>query len=280
MTTGIEVRRAYYEQQRPRESRMALVAPEVRDEGGAEFMLSGYASTTDSPYEVEDWLGAYTETISRGAFGKALQEADDVRLLLNHDGVPLARTRSGTLALREVTDPLTDPQGRGQTGLWCQARIDASSPLAQTVRSAMVRGDLSEMSFAFQATRQEWNSDYTQRTVNEVKLFDVSVVTYPANPGATAQLNSARVAGLAARMASKRALTDPDDVAMIQQLLGVLAAIDDVVDARIDTTADYLGVESPDDDDAAPEMAPEMAPEDDAARANALAWAQASVRRA
>ncbi|MDA8437889.1 MAG: HK97 family phage prohead protease [Propionibacterium sp.] len=275
MTTGIEVRRAYYEQQRPRESRMVLVAPEVRDDGGTEFVLSGYASTTDAPYEVNDWLGAYTETIARGAFGKALQESDDVRLLLNHDGIPLARTRSGTLALREITDPLADPQGRGQTGLWCQARIDASSPLAQTVRSAMVRGDLSEMSFAFQATRQEWNADYTQRTVNEVKLFDVSVVTYPANPATTAQMNSARLAGVAARMASKRALTDPDDVAVIQQLLGVLAAIDDVVDARIDVTADYLGVESPDDDD----MTPEAPSEDDMARANALAWAQARAHR-
>ncbi|MDA8439837.1 MAG: hypothetical protein M0Z51_13390, partial [Propionibacterium sp.] len=80
---------------------------------------------------------------------------------------------------------------------------------------------------------------------------------------------------VAARMASKRALTDPDDVAVIQQLLGVLAAIDDVVDARIDVTADYLGVESPDDDD----MTPEAPSEDDMARANALAWAQARAHR-
>ena len=131
---------------------MVLAAPEVREDAEGVLTLRGYASVTDAPYEVEDWLGSYTETIARGAFGKALQESQDVRLLVNHDGIPLARTRSGTLTLREIIDPLDDPQGRGQTGLWCEARIDGSSPLAQTVRSAMMRGDLSEMSFAFQAT--------------------------------------------------------------------------------------------------------------------------------
>lgn len=285
MATRSDVRKAYYGA-RPQESRMVLAAPEVREVTEAGFTLVGYASVTDAPYEVQDWLGSYTETIARGAFGKALQESQDVRLLVNHDGIPLARTRSGTLALREIMNPLDDPQGRGQTGLWCDAQVDATSPLAQTVRSAMMRGDLSEMSFAFQATRQEWNEDYSQRTVTECRLYDVSVVTYPANPATSAQMNSTTLAGIAARMASRRSLTDPDDVAVITQLLGVLAAIDDVVDARIDATADYLGVASPDDDDATEEPGEPMmddesgrASEPDtehAARALALARARRS----
>mgnify|MGYP002684426633 FL=1 len=41
------------------------------------------------------------------------------------------------------------------------------------------------MSFAFRVTRQEWNEDYTERTIRELQLFDVSAVTYPANPAAT-----------------------------------------------------------------------------------------------
>ena len=99
-------------------------------------------------------------------------------------------------------------------------------------------------------------------------------------------MNSTTLAGIAARMASHRALTDPDDVAVITQLLGVLAAIDDVVDARIDATADYLGDASPDDDDATEEPGEPMMDDDSgrssepdtehAARALALARARRS----
>ena len=44
------------------------------------------------------------------------------------------------------------------------------------------RGDLDQMSFAFSVVRQSWSADYGQRTINEARLFDVSVVTYPASP--------------------------------------------------------------------------------------------------
>lgn len=174
-------------------SRGRLSHFEMRDAGDGKVTFRGYASTTDVAYEVFDWLGEYDETIARGAFGKALKEQDDVRLLVNHDGIPIARTKSGTLVLTEITDPLADPQGRGQTGLWCEAPdLDMASPLVQSVQSAMARGDLSEMSFSFMATRQEWNADWTERTVNELKLLDVSVVTYPANPTTSASITDGR----------------------------------------------------------------------------------------
>jgi hypothetical protein len=204
------------------------MAPEIREAADGSFTIAGYASTTDAPYEVTDFLGSYQETISRGAFSKALQENDDVRLLVNHDGVPLARTKSGTLQLREVAKSADDPQGRGQTGLWSEASLDSASPLAQTVRSAMERGDLGEMSFAFQATRQEWNTDYSERTIREVKLFDVSVVTYPANPGTSVSLNSARVADLVTRAQSHKTISDPADLDLIASLAPVLDARADV----------------------------------------------------
>lgn len=182
-----EARAAYYSNKKVI-SRGKHAQFEIRDADGGGLTFRGYACITDRSYEVWDWLGEYDETISRGAFGKSLQEQDDVRLLVNHDGVPLARTKSGTLALREIIDPLNDPQERGQTGLWCEAELDASNPTVQEIRSAMNRGDLSEMSFGFQATRQEWNEDWTERTVLELRLFDVSVVTYPANDATSATL--------------------------------------------------------------------------------------------
>lgn len=162
--------------------------------------MSGYASTTEDPYTVSDWLGDYTETICRGAFTKALQERQDVRLLVNHEGIPIARTKSGTMNLRE-----------DDSGLFVDVpSLDGDSPLVQTVRSAMMRGDVDEMSFAFKATRQEWNEDYTERFVREVKLYDVSVVTYPANAGTSVKLRSGLPAGTVERLMAGAPLTEKD----------------------------------------------------------------------
>ena len=184
-----EARSAYYSNKVVSRGRASSF--EVReDTDTGKIAFRGYASITDQSYEVWDWLGEYQETIVRGAFGKSLREQDDCRLLVNHDGVPLARTKSGTMTLREILDPKDDPQGRGQTGLWVEALdLDPANPTVQEVRSAMTRGDISEMSFGFQATRQEWNEDWTERSVLEVRLFDVSIVTYPANPATSATLS-------------------------------------------------------------------------------------------
>jgi len=177
-----------------RETRQFTVAPVEQRVGDTDTLrMAGYASVTDSPYTVTDWLGEYTEVLRSGAFAKTLKERDDVRLLLNHEGLPLARTKSGTLALREVTDAADDPQGRSQTGLWAEAELDPRSGLANDVKLAMERGDLDEMSFAFQVLRQEWSPDFEQRDILEVKLFDVSVVTYPANPATSVGLRATDV---------------------------------------------------------------------------------------
>ncbi|WIM97833.1 HK97 family phage prohead protease [Actinoplanes oblitus] len=165
---------------RARFSRSFTVRAELRAGDSGSTTLDGYASVTGSPYSVRDWLGEYDETIERGAFAKTLREKDDVRLLLNHDGLPLARTSSGTMTLEE------DDQG-----LRVVAELDRRSSLVNDVAVAMERGDLTEMSFAFSATRQEWNEDYTERFIREVKLYDVSVVTYPANPATTVKLRAA-----------------------------------------------------------------------------------------
>jgi HK97 family phage prohead protease len=152
---------------------------EVREagDGAGTLTLDGYACVTESPYEITDWLGAYTEVVRSGAFARTLGASDDVRLLLNHEGLPLARTKSGTLRLAEDS-----------TGLAVTADLEPRSGMVNDIRVAMERGDLDEMSFAFQVTRQEWSPDYEQRDIQEVKLFDVSVVTYPANPATSAAL--------------------------------------------------------------------------------------------
>lgn len=153
------------------EARATLV--EARENEDGTFHVSGYAATWDTWYEVAGgppW--GWQETIARGAVTKSMAERDDVRFLLNHDGLPLARTKSRTLTL--AADDL---------GLFIDVpTLDLSNPSAQELRSGLLRGDVDQMSWAFMVTRQEWNEDYTERRILEARMFDVSAVTYPANP--------------------------------------------------------------------------------------------------
>lgn len=155
------------------EVRVGWTGVELRESTSAGGVrVVGYASTYDTPYPI--WggpeAGGFNELIKAGAFDKSVAEKDDVRFLLNHDGVPLARTKSGTMTL-EADD----------VGLLVDADLDPGSPIVASLRSAMERGDMDQMSFAFTVTRQTWSPDYSERHITEVKLFDVSVVTYPAN---------------------------------------------------------------------------------------------------
>ena len=146
---------------------------EVRAEGDGNTLI-GYASVFDSPSEPMPFI----EYVKRGAFSKTINDGADVRLLIDHEGVPLARTKSGTLTLEE-----------DDRGLRVEADIDPSNPDAARIISAMKRGDLSQMSFAFRVIRQKWNEDRTMRILTEVSLADgdVSVVTYPAYPATSVE---------------------------------------------------------------------------------------------
>lgn len=152
--------------------------------GGTNLKFTGFASVTgdEATYEMEDWLGPWTESISVGAFKKTLDEGADVVFLLNHMGMTLARTKPGTLKLSEVTEGAKSPI-YGVTGLHSEALLDPQNMYVQAMRSAVERGDLDEMSFAFRVMRQEWNADWDRRYINEVSLDkgDVSLVNYGAN---------------------------------------------------------------------------------------------------
>ncbi|MFZ9750564.1 MAG: HK97 family phage prohead protease [Candidatus Nanopelagicales bacterium] len=135
--------------------------------------LSGYAAVFDD----QSVPLPFVERIAPGAFRKTLSEAPDVRLLINHEGLPLARTKNGTLTLSE-----------DQRGLYFDAEL-ADTQEARDIHTLVGRGDVDQMSFAFRVIRQKWNSDRTERTLTEVSLADgdVSVVTYPAYPTTTVE---------------------------------------------------------------------------------------------
>lgn len=156
---------------------------ELRDGGSKGLTFRGSASVVEHPYTVTDMFGDFSETVRAGAFDKTLSENPDVVFLVNHGGLPLARTTSGTLELSANPD------------LDVVANLEPSDPDVQRIEPKIRRGDLTEMSFAFRVTRQSWNEDYTIRDILEVSLHrgDVSTVTFGANPATAGALRFADI---------------------------------------------------------------------------------------
>jgi HK97 family phage prohead protease len=149
---------------------------EVRaaDEG---ILVEGYAAVFNQETDIG---GFFRERIEPGAFSEAIGR-DDVVFLINHDGLPLARTRSGTLTLSE-----------DDKGLKISTRLEESDPDVARIVGKMKRGDLDKMSFAFWPEVQEWDDsgDMPVRTIKKASLHDVSIVTTPAYDGTEIGLRS------------------------------------------------------------------------------------------
>jgi|TARA_R100000808_G_scaffold1214_2_gene5706 HK97 family phage prohead protease len=159
--------------------RRAFPLTEVRssrnNDGGR--TIEGYAAVFG---EWSEDLGGFRERIRPGAFKRTLDMGADVRALFNHDpNFLLGRSRSGTLEMSE-----------DDTGL----RVSISPPdteWANGVVESIDRGDIDQMSFGFQTVQDEWLEDETpSRELVEVKLFDVSPVTYPAYPQTSVGMRS------------------------------------------------------------------------------------------
>lgn len=155
---------------------------DVRSEGNS-LRFEGYASTFDSPYDIYGGppMG-WHEIVTREAFKKTLTEKPDLHLLINHEGMPLARTKSGTMKL-----------SADNHGLLVHADLDRRDPMVQSLQVKMERGDMDQMSFAFRVKKQTWSDDETHRYLDEVSLHkgDVSVVNFGANPTTNATIRSA-----------------------------------------------------------------------------------------
>lgn len=156
----------------------AGIPAEIRaDDDG--IKVSGYAAVFN---QVTDIGGYFREVIAPGAFQDAIGR-DDVLFLVNHDGLPLARTRSGTLELTE-----------DDKGLRINTQLDPEDPDVMAIVPKMRRGDLDKMSFAFMAEVQEWDDSSDEeiplRTIRKAKLFDVSIVNQPAYDGTDIGLRS------------------------------------------------------------------------------------------
>ena len=137
---------------------------ETREDGPP--VIRGHAAV----FDIIESGGWFREKVAPGAFRISLQE-DDIRALWNHDSkYVLGRNRANTLKLWE------DERGLA---------VEISPPDTQQAMDFIElirRGDVSQMSFGFQVKRSTWIEEKDEddlRVLDEVKLWEVSPVTFP-----------------------------------------------------------------------------------------------------
>lgn len=146
--------------------------------GGTAYTWEGYATAFDFEFPMWDENGEqFGETVAPGAATRTLANPHlDTPFLIGHNaaGIPLARTKSGTMQLSQ------DSHGV----LTYVPSMDGSREEVRALYSAQQRGDIDEMSMAFVCTRQSWDPQYEHRTILEIDLHrgDVCAVTHGANP--------------------------------------------------------------------------------------------------
>ncbi|MBR3360605.1 MAG: HK97 family phage prohead protease [Lachnospiraceae bacterium] len=134
-----------------------------------ELIIEGYFAVFGSVYNMG--YGMFEE-IAPGAFARTIQE-DDIRALTNHDTtLVLGRNgKAGTLELKE-----------DEIGLWARIRINPNDSDATNTHARVQRGDVSQCSIGFEILNEdtEFIGDTVKWTIREVKLWEVSVCTFPA----------------------------------------------------------------------------------------------------
>ncbi|MBQ6815584.1 MAG: HK97 family phage prohead protease [Lachnospiraceae bacterium] len=150
-----------------RQMRCALSQFSTREDSG-ELFIEGYFAVFNSNYEL--WPGA-TESVAPGAFDETI--SDDIRALIDHETrLVLGRTTVGTLELKIDS-----------RGLWGKVKINPNDQDAINLYERVKRGDVDQCSFGFDILEED--TDYREDgsvhwTIKRVRLYEVSVVTFPA----------------------------------------------------------------------------------------------------
>ena len=135
----------------------------VSDDNGK--AIEGYAAVFNSATDI---AGQFTESIKRGAFKKSLEENDAVALWQHNSEMPLGRVSAGNLEIEEDKKGLKFRLKMPDT-TWAKDAYES-------IRSGIVRG----MSFGFSVIKETWDEPARVRELLEVKLYEISPVTFPA----------------------------------------------------------------------------------------------------
>ena len=143
-----------------------------REDSKDSFVVRGYFTTFDDEYEL---LPDFYERIDRRALDDA--NMSDVIFQLNHDGQPLARQRNKSLRV-----------GIDEHGGWCEADLSGCQQ-GRDIYESIKNGLIDRMSFGFTIANDgfEWEEDddgVIHSVITRIsKVYDVSCVSLPANPG-------------------------------------------------------------------------------------------------
>ena len=156
-------KRMYY-----RQTRSVPVSFQTRSEETGP-VIAGHFAVFNNPTEL--WPGCI-EQIAPGAFASSL--GLDVRALIDHDTrLVIGRTVAGTLTLRE-----------DEVGLYGEIKINEHDSDAMNLYARVQRGDVSQCSFGFDIVAEDYvvgpDGQTCTWTIRDVKLYEVSVVTFPA----------------------------------------------------------------------------------------------------
>lgn len=166
-------------------------------DGKDALIIVGTPIVFDTPTTINDLCGSYTEVIKRGALDGC--DLTDSRLLVNHDmtRIPLART------------PKTMQLSITEKGLEMRAELPDTEE-ARSVYTAVKREDLTGMSFAFSVPDDgsSFDAKTNTRTITKIsKVYEVSLVNFPAYPTASAEARSTRAESLKKLEARNKAIT-------------------------------------------------------------------------
>ena len=141
----------------------------------SDYYVEGYATTFDSPYTLYEWDGIkYMERIDRHALDSA--DMTDIIMQYDHTGKVFARNRMGG---GKPATLIAEPQ---DSGFFIAADLSLTED-ARQLYDDIKAGLIYQMSWAFTVGEEAYDAYTRTRTILRVKkVYDVSAVSYPANP--------------------------------------------------------------------------------------------------
>lgn len=162
-----------------REYRMMAMPMAAPNDDTNEYMVSGYATTFNDPYLLfSDGEKDFFESVDNRAFDNT--DMRDVIFQFDHSGMVYARNKNNTLQL-----------SIDEHGLKVDAYLGSTED-SRRMYEAIAAGLVDQMSFAFTVDDEDYDKNTRTRTIKHIrKLYDVSAVSIPANPGTEISARSA-----------------------------------------------------------------------------------------
>jgi uncharacterized protein len=160
---------------------LADAAAEIRTIDGGEQRFFGHAAVFDTRTSIGNPLRwGFYEEIAPNAFGKTLSEGD-ARMLIDHDSYyVVSRVSAGSLYLAQDA-----------RGLATDSALDDELSYVKDLKANLRNGNITGMSFGFYVVKDDWSTETVTtsdgnsaeveiRRILEVRLIEVSAVTFPA----------------------------------------------------------------------------------------------------